>query len=94
VAPYRVLLGLLVNNRISADEFEALFLPLYKGDLTKWPEEIYKILNQLFYAVDDYNHDPDLRDNDVDETELRNRAALALRELGKLAVTSGPTLAG
>ncbi|MET3370145.1 colicin immunity domain-containing protein [Arthrobacter sp. M2012083] len=94
MAPYGVLLGLLVNNRVSADEFEALFLPLYKGDLTKWSEEIYKILDQLFYAVDDYNHDPDLRDNDVNENELRNRAALALRELRKLAVTPGPTVAG
>ncbi|MGA8788852.1 MAG: colicin immunity domain-containing protein [Paenarthrobacter sp.] len=88
VAPYAVLLRLLVDDRITADEFEALFLPLYKGDSTKWPEEIYEILDQLFYAVDDYNRDPALRDNDVDEKELTSRATLALGELGKVMSVS------
>lgn len=85
VAPYAVLLQLLARNRITADEFETLFLSLYKNDSTKWPEEIYKVLDQLFYAVDDYNRDPLLRDNDVDENELRSRATLAFSELRKLA---------
>ncbi|WP_160147657.1 colicin immunity domain-containing protein [Arthrobacter sp. TS-15] len=85
VAPYAVLLLLLAQSRISADEFETLFLPLYKSDSTKWPEEIYRVLDQLFYAVDDYNRDPILRDNDVDANQLRSRAALAFAELRKLA---------
>lgn len=92
VAPYAVLLQLLVNNRISGDEFETLFLPLYKGDPTKWPQEIFVILDQLFYAVDDYNRDPELRDNDVDGNELKSRASLALAQLGKLAVNPGPNV--
>ncbi|WP_369744485.1 colicin immunity domain-containing protein [Paenarthrobacter sp. AMU7] len=85
VAPYAVLLQLLARNRISADEFEVLFLPVYKNDSTKWPQETYRVLDQLFYAVDDYNRDPLLRDNDVDENELRSRAAQSFSELRKLA---------
>ncbi|WP_369745609.1 colicin immunity domain-containing protein [Paenarthrobacter sp. AMU7] len=88
VAQYAVLLRLLVDGRVTADEFEALFLPLYKGDRTKWSEEIYEILDQLFYTVDGYNRDPALRDNDVDEKELTSRATLALGELGKVMPAS------
>lgn len=85
VAPYAVLMRLFVDGRISADEFEVLFLPLYKGDSTRWSAEIYGILNGFFYAVDDYNRDPDLRGNEVDANELRRKAALVLQDLAKLA---------
>ena len=47
VAPYAVLLRLFVDRRLTADEFELVFLRLYKLDPTAWPPELFDVLDTL-----------------------------------------------
>ena len=56
--PYAVLLRQLVDGRVSAEEFEVVFLPLYKRDTTDWPSEIFDVLDGFFADVDDFCADP------------------------------------
>lgn len=80
VAPYAVLLRLFVDDRISPDELEVVFLRLYKADPTAWSDPIFDVLDRFFAEVDDYCPDPALRDgvHDLDGDELRRRAQIAL----------------
>lgn len=47
VAPYVVLLRLLIDGRVTGEEFEVVFLPLYKRDETDWPPEIFDVLGRI-----------------------------------------------
>lgn len=87
VAPYAVLLRLFVAHRISADEFEVVFLRLYKSDATSWSPELFNVLDGLFAEVDDYCPDPVLRGSvgGLDEDALRDRCTTALTKLQELA---------
>ncbi|MDP9906700.1 MULTISPECIES: colicin immunity domain-containing protein [Arthrobacter] len=87
VTPYGVLLRLLIDGRISGEEFEVVFLPLYKKDSTQWSPEIFDVLDGLFADVDDFCSDPDLliKVGGIDELELRRRATLAFERLSALA---------
>lgn len=86
LASYVVLLRLLVDGRVTGEEFEVVFLPLYKKDTTAWPAEIFDVLDGFFADVDDFCADPDLRAEvgGIDEAELRNRAGIAYRRLADL----------
>ncbi|MDP9903109.1 colicin immunity domain-containing protein [Arthrobacter bambusae] len=69
-----VLLRLFLDERISADEFEVLFFPVFSGQQGLASQELYDLLQAIFYAVEDYCGDPALRgEKDLDETELRRR---------------------
>jgi hypothetical protein len=86
VKPYGVLIELFVDQRITADEFETIFLPLYTSDPTSWNSETYDLLDRLFSEVDRYCDDPRLRNETggIDSAELRERAAetaVRLRQL-------------
>ena len=85
-APYAVLLGLLVDGRVTGQEFEVVFLSLYKQDPTDWPEDIFGVLDAFFADVDDYSPDPAIRTEagGIDEPELRRRAAEALKRLSAI----------
>jgi hypothetical protein len=87
VAPYAVLLRLLIDGRVTGEEFEVVFLPLYKNDATSWPPEIFDVLDGFFGDVDDFCANPDLRAEvgGIDEAELRRRAETAFGRLAKLA---------
>ena len=87
VAPYAVLLRLFVVHRISADEFEVVFLRLYKSDATSWSPELFNVLDGLFADVDDYCPDPVLRGSvgGLDEEALRDRCTAALAKLQEFA---------
>jgi hypothetical protein len=87
VAPYAILLRLFVTEAMSAGEFEAVFLKLYKSDPTQWPPELFAVLDRLFADVDDYCSDPVLRASvgGLDEEALRSRCEAALAQLGELA---------
>jgi Bacterial self-protective colicin-like immunity len=87
VAPYAVLLRLFADGSISADEFEVVFLRLYKADSTDWSPDLFKVLDELFADVDDYCADPKLRQNvgGLDQEALRAKCKLALAELEDLA---------
>lgn len=86
VAPYAVLLRLFVSRAMSAEEFEVLFLKLYKSDDTQWPPELFGVLDALFADVDDFCADPELcaAVGGIDDESLRqccDSALTALREL-------------
>lgn len=87
VAPYAVLLRLLIDGRVSGEEFEVVFLPLYKRDTTDWSPEVFDVLDGCFADVDDFCADPALRaeTGGIDEAELRRRAAATFDRLSALA---------
>jgi hypothetical protein len=87
VAPYAVLLRLLIDSRVTGEEFEVVFLPLYKQDTTSWSPEIFDVLDSFFADVDSFCADPDLRAevDGLDEAELRRRAEIAYQRLAELA---------
>ncbi len=87
VAPYAVLLRLFVDGRMTAAEFELVFLRLYKVDSTPWPSELFGVLDGLFGDVDAYCVDDEVRREvgGLDADELRHRAANTLRQLEVLA---------
>lgn len=89
LAPYAVLLRSFVDGRLSADEFETVFLPLYKNDGTAWPGPEFRILDTLFGDVDEYCGDDELRADvgGLDAGELAARAGRALRALEDLTST-------
>lgn len=87
MAPYALLLRLFVDGRLTADEFELVFLRLYKLDPTEWPPDLFDVLDTLFGDVDAYCADDEIRREvgGLDAGELHERAALALGRLEKLA---------
>jgi hypothetical protein len=89
VAPYAVLLKLLIDKRISGAEFEVVFLPLFKAELGPWPRGVFEVMDTLFGQVDDFRADDELGLDvgDLSEDELRLCAGRAYEQLEKLAVT-------
>jgi hypothetical protein len=87
IAPYRVLLRLLLDGRLNGEEFETVFLPLYTNDETRWSPELFAILDGFFADVDDFCADPHLRDEagGIDEQELRRRAEVTYQRLADVA---------
>lgn len=85
--PYGVLVRLFVNRSISADEFEVVFLRLYKLDPTEWPPDLFDVLETLFADVDAYCANDAIRDDvgGLDAGQLRSRAASAFVRLEQLA---------
>jgi len=82
-AKYAQLISSFVDGQISAQEFESAYLKLFKHDKDQVPGTEFKILEDLFFAVDDYVEDPELRKrvHGIDEEELRTRARAAYRKL-------------
>jgi hypothetical protein len=87
VAPYAILLRLFAAGAMSADEFEVVFLRLYKEDSTDWSPELFEVLDGLFADVDDYCSDPRLRQSvgGLDAEDLRAKCEVALADLRDLA---------
>ncbi len=81
-APYIAMIQAFLDGQTSVDEFETTYLRAFKDDPTNWPENLYRILNEIFLDLDAYYPDPTIRDeNGIDETELRARAGVALAAL-------------
>jgi hypothetical protein len=87
VAPYAVLLQLFIGGAMSTDEFELVFLRIYKLDPTEWSPEIFEVLDSFFADVDEYCGDDVLRKevHGLDEQALRERARATLEGLRALA---------
>jgi hypothetical protein len=83
IAPYAILLRLLVDGRMGAEEFEVVFLRLYKADPTAWPPAVFDVFDRLFGDVDAFCLDPALRHQTqgLDEDQLRERGRVALKLL-------------
>ncbi|WP_306960774.1 colicin immunity domain-containing protein [Arthrobacter bambusae] len=82
-----MLLRLFVDRRLTADEFELVFLRLYKLDPTEWPPDLFDVLDTLFGDVDAYCADDGIRGEvgGIDADQLHQSAATALSRLEKLA---------
>lgn len=87
VVPYAVLIRRFVDGGLTADEFEVVFLRLYKLDPTEWPADLFGVLDTLFADVDAYCPDERLRAEvgGLHAEQLRERAVIAFGKLEKLA---------
>jgi Bacterial self-protective colicin-like immunity len=82
-AKYKELISSFINGQISAQEFETFYLKLFQYDTNQVPGIEFNILEELFFDVDDYAADPELRERagGLDDEELRTRAREAYRKL-------------
>jgi len=79
--PYQKLVESFVEGKLSAVQFEAKYLRLFKHDTSR-SKEVYPILSNLFWAVEDFCVYPELRDeSDLDENQLLQAAEVALEAL-------------
>jgi len=82
---YVSLMDAFAGGRIPVDVFERRYLDLFQSDQTMREEFIFRTIEDVFFAVDEYCGDPDLRDEyDIDEEQLRERVRTALRVLADL----------
>ena len=76
---YISLLTQFVSGVITAPQFEALYLKMFKEEQSTLPAYAYDALNKLFLDTDAYCADPDLRDDeDLNEKQLLVSAQRAL----------------
>lgn len=79
---YTLLITLFVTGKITAHQFEMLYLNMFKGESGLLSEKDYGVLNELFHDVDAYCSDPDLRgEDDLDDQGLLERANVALTKI-------------
>jgi len=86
---YIDLINSFTSGNISANEFEKKYLELFKNDekLIDCSDEVYEVLDTLFYAVDSYCSDPDLQNQLVDSLnshQLLDAAIIALHGLSHI----------
>ena len=87
LAEYVALIGRFVEGAIDGGTFQSEYFAMFKKDPAMRPEDVFQVLDSLSAAADGFVADPKLRDEgDLDERQLREKAASALRKLkGELA---------
>ena len=72
-----------LDDKMHAEVFEQVFLYVFLTDKELGNnKEDYKILNRLFWAVEDFVVYPEIRnEQDLDEIQLKSVAASVLQEL-------------
>jgi hypothetical protein len=75
-AKYRDLISDFIDGQLSADNFESMYLKVFKADEDQVPSPEFDVLEKLFFAIDDYVADPELRARvgGLSDDELRARA--------------------
>ena len=82
IAEYVALIDRFVEGATDGRAFVSEYFATFKHDSTMHPEDAFAALDSLFAAADSFVADPDLRDeSDLDEHQLRVKAASALRRL-------------
>jgi hypothetical protein len=83
---YVNLIESFINRAISAESFESLYIEIYPRSSDFFTQQEGDILANLFYSVDAYCFDPELRDSesDIDEEQLLADAKKALHALRNL----------
>lgn len=86
ILPYVILLSAFTERRITAREFEQLYMAIFKNDPNEWESPVFGVLDSLFGDVDEYCSDPVLRAEvgGIDDEELRVSAEAALVRLGAI----------
>ena len=82
ISDYLSLIKQFLDNELTALEFEFSYLKMYTND-DRWEgEEIYEILNTLFYSVDEFVSDPTITgEGYINEAEFREAAEIAYNQL-------------
>ncbi|MGC2653590.1 MAG: colicin immunity domain-containing protein [Mycobacterium sp.] len=80
---YKDLILSYVNRKISAEQFESAYLELFKHDTDQVLGVQFNILENLFFAIDDFVADPELRAavHGLNEEDLRKHALEAYQQL-------------
>lgn len=81
--PYLDLIRSFAAGTIRAAEFETEYLRLAKSEQKLLPEPIREVTDNLFYDVDEYVEDPQLRaaTGGLNDDELRAKAEIAYHKL-------------
>ena len=61
IGAYQAAAIAFAEERLSAQEFEAIWLSLFKNDPETRPPSVFQVLEQIFLAVDDYVPDTAVR---------------------------------
>jgi hypothetical protein len=84
-SPYKALLDLYVNEKLSTEAFCRRYEDAYLSDRTMFEPELYEILNELFYDTDAWTSDPALIAERpsyyLNEVQFRQKAKLAAARL-------------
>jgi len=93
ISAYKDLIVLFVNKKeISALKFETEFLKLFKGDKS-CDADTYEIIKPLFYAVEDFCSNPELREkDDLDEDQLAEVAKATFEKLEEVYLLDDKSL--
>jgi len=90
---YLPLIERFVNKQISALEFEQSFLSIHRNENFHYSEKAGIVLSILFSDIDSFCGDSEIANydetdpfHDIEESELRFRANVALNELKDLIV--------
>jgi hypothetical protein len=87
VQPLIALIEAFLGGAMDVRTFERRYLETdYICGHETWPDAEYEVLQELFWAVDAFVADPELRDSpeDLDEDQLRAEAARAIAALRAL----------
>ena len=82
LSSYMIIARALEEGRLSPEEFETVFLSVFRSEGDVFTERETQALHELFTAVDAYCADPVLRDDrDVDEVGLVAAASAFVRAI-------------
>lgn len=83
LANYEPILRRFVRHEIAGQEFETEFLKTWRGHKHQAHSPQLDIINEIFYDVDEYVDDPELRERagGLDTATLRTRVQDAYRAL-------------
>ncbi len=82
---YVTLIEAFVTGCINAEQFEPIYLALFKTDPGGRADPVFQVLDTLFGDVDSYDSNASTTDHGwIDESELQARAAKALERLREL----------
>lgn len=59
--PYVALFHVVLQRRVTVQEFEVVFLAMYKNDPTSWTPSVFSVLESVFGAVDEFCENETLR---------------------------------
>jgi hypothetical protein len=88
LSSYVALLDQFVASEVTAEQFDLEYLRMFLGDHRMFGDPWYPVLNDLFYACEDYVIQPELRTEpgDLDEAQLLDAARTARARLAALGV--------
>jgi hypothetical protein len=80
---YVIVSRAFIEERLTAQEFETVFLSVFRGEGDRFDADTARAVRTLFDAVDAYCDDPSLRDDDdLDEGGLRHAVLQFLQATG------------